>query len=322
MERNMETKHMTTFRQLFIGTLSAGAALLVSPLGAAADNHDPGVHAGRATVYKNLPSESLERITGSERIRKAAQGIQRGNTAPTEIWRALEHGERVECMSCIPYVAELLWDTHPKTREISAWWLRRRIFGVFGPGQVYSQVVDTLRTDQNENQRAYAAEALGEFLSGSGVKFVSAAIRTDSSAKVRKSATLALMRLNSQGQNGEIALAIEDADEDVRMAGLFASVRVNVFNGYSAVVSRISDPSARVRKRAAENLGVMRAADAVVPLVAITSPAAEPDATVRAAAVAALGKIADPGGKTAVQAATSDPNQFVRDAAIIALRRL
>ena len=32
----------------------------------------------------------------------------------------------------------------PKTREIAAWWLRRRIFGVFGPGEVYQQTVQTL----------------------------------------------------------------------------------------------------------------------------------------------------------------------------------
>ncbi len=315
----METKMNTNFRHVFIGALSAGAALLVSGLGSAADNAlDPSIHAGRATVYRNLPSESLEQTSTPDKIRK----VTLGNSAPTEIWRTLEHGEKVECLSCIPYVSKLLWDSHPKTREISAWWLRRRIFGVFGPGQVYSQVVDTLRNDPSETQRAYAADALGEFLSGSGVKFVSTAIRTDASAKVRKSATLALMRLNSQGTNGEIALAISDPDEGVRMAGLFASIRVNVFNDYAAVVSRISDPSSLVRKRAAENLGVMRAADAVVPLVAITSPLNESDPAVRAAAVAALGKIADPGGKAAAREALNDPNQFVRDAANIALRRL
>ncbi len=34
-----------------------------------------------------------------------------------------------------------------QTREIAAWWLRRRIFGVFGPGQVYQQTINTLATD-------------------------------------------------------------------------------------------------------------------------------------------------------------------------------
>jgi hypothetical protein len=253
----------TNFRHLLIGTLAAGAGLLVSALGAADTSAamDPGRHAGRASVYRNLPAESLEATTPPDRIKAVASG----RYAPTEIWRALEHGEKVECMSCIPEVSKLLWNNNAKTREISAWWLRRRIIGVFGPGQIYSQVVATLQTSPDETRRAYAADALGEFLSGAGVKYVSKAIREDSSAKVRKSAVMALMRLNSR---------------------------------------------------------VMRSADGVVALSAITSPETESNAGVRAAAVAALGKIADPGGKAAVQNALNDPNQFVRDAANIAMRRL
>ena len=52
------------------------------------------------------------------------------------IWQALEHGEKVECLDCIPAVEKLLYDGNAKNREIAAWWLRRRIFGVFGPGEV------------------------------------------------------------------------------------------------------------------------------------------------------------------------------------------
>jgi hypothetical protein len=316
----MEAVMKTNFRHLLIGTLTAGAALLVSGLGTAdtSEAMDPGRHAGRATVYRNLHAESLEATSSPAQIKR----ITGSNVAPTEIWRTLEHGEKVECLSCIPEVSKLLWNSHPKTREISAWWLRRRIIGVFGPGQIYSQVVATLQTSPDENRRAYAADALGEFLSGAGVKYVSKAIREDTSAKVRKSSVMALMRLNSQGQNGEVALAMSDTDENVQMAALYASVRINVFNDYAAVVRLVGSPAARVRKRAAENLGVMRSADAVVALSAITTPATESDAGVRAAAVAALGRIADPGGKAAVQNALGDPNQFVRDAANIAMRRL
>jgi hypothetical protein len=316
----MEAVMKTNFRHLLIGTLTAGAGLLVSALGAADTSAamDPGRHAGRASVYRNLPAESLEATTPPDRIKAVASG----RYAPTEIWRALEHGEKVECMSCIPEVSKLLWNNNAKTREISAWWLRRRIIGVFGPGQIYSQVVATLQTSPDETRRAYAADALGEFLSGAGVKYVSKAIREDSSAKVRKSAVMALMRLNSQGQNGEVAHAMSDSDENVQMAALYASVRINVFNDYAAVVRLVGSQAVRVRKRAAENLGVMRSADGVVALSAITSPETESNAGVRAAAVAALGKIADPGGKAAVQNALNDPNQFVRDAANIAMRRL
>jgi HEAT repeat protein len=59
-----------------------------------------------------------------------------------------------------------------------------------------------------------------------------------------------------------------------------------------------------------------------VGLIALTAPAAESDPQVRASAVHALGQIADPAAKEAVLAAQNDPNQFVKDAAKIALRRL
>src|SRR5688500_14398069 len=98
---------------------------------------DLRAHAGRAIGYQQLDRASLESVTTPARLMRVAQG----GFAPTEIWRALEHGERVECLDCIPYVSKLLLDDDAKTREISAWWLRRRVFGVFGPGEVYSQMV-------------------------------------------------------------------------------------------------------------------------------------------------------------------------------------
>ncbi|HVZ31376.1 MAG TPA: hypothetical protein VG963_03065, partial [Polyangiaceae bacterium] len=116
--------------------------------------------AGRSTVYQEVDTASLESVTTPAHL-KAVAG---GGFAPTEIWRSLEHGEKVECLDCIPMVSKLLFDNNQKTREISAWWLRRRIFGVFGPGEVYSQMVATLAdSGQSETRRSYAAQALGEF---------------------------------------------------------------------------------------------------------------------------------------------------------------
>jgi len=244
------------------------------------------------------------------------------STAPTEIWRTLEHGERVECLGCIPSVAKLLYSSNRKTREIGAWWLRRRIFGVFGTGQVYEQTLQTVQKDGSEQRRAYAAEALGEFLLASGIPVVAKAATQDSSTMVRVAAVRALDRLNNQGPGGELASAISDPAVDVRMAALEAAVHVHVFTRIDAVVGRLSDNDADVRRRAAEALGNMRATDAVIGLIAITAPDREPDARVRTAAVAALGRIADPSAKEALQAAEGDPNALVRSMATIALRRM
>lgn len=296
------------------------ASLCAVSLGAASSDSDPNhVYTGRAEVYRHIPATSLESLSTPEAIR----AVSMPNVAPTKIWRVLEHGERVECLDCIPHVAKLLYADHPKTREISAWWLRRRIFGVFGPGEVYSQVVDTLKDPAaSEQQRAYAAEALGEFLTHAGLEPVAEAAVSDPSPRVRLSAVRALRRLGHAGPKGELAQAMADADEKVRMAALDASVGLNNFRDMAAVIARLDDDSAQVRRRAAQILGSSRVRDAVSALSPRTSPDTEPDARVRAAAVYALGQIGDPAGKAAVQAAREDSDRFVRDAARIALRRL
>lgn len=307
-----------TFIHTILGSLAALATVLASGA-VVADSAPKNVLSGRAKVYQNLDPGSLENPTSPAMIAKVADG----NLAPTEIWARLEAGESVECLSCIPVVSKLLYDGNARTREISAWWLRRRIFGVFGPGQVYQQTLQAVADQsKSEQKRAYAAEALGEFLAGAGVAPLAKAATTDPSAMVRKSAVHALWRINSQGPNGELATAMKDADEGVRLEALYAATRVNVFTGVASVAGLLGDQAPRVRKRAAEALGTLRSKDAVMGLVALTSANQEADATVRAAAVASLGKIADPAAKGAVQAAQNDPNQFVRDAAAIALRRL
>lgn len=282
-----------------------------------ADDETRNVHDGRASVYQHLHPDSLEDLSTPASIK----AVTMGNVSPSRIWKVLEHGERVECLDCIPGVKRLLWNNNAKTREIAAWWLRRRIFGVFGPGEVYPEVVTTLHQSSDERQRAYAAEALGEFLVHAGVKHVAQALVEDTSPMVRLSAARALTRLNHQGPNGELAAALSDSDTNVRLAALEGALRIHVFTGVDSIVKLIDDPSYEVRRRAARTLGAMRASDAVVGLILLTSPDSEPEASVRAAAVAALGRIADASSRDAVSAALDDPDQYVRDAARIALQR-
>jgi HEAT repeat protein len=317
---------ITTFRSFKTAVSIAAASFLAAGAGIAGAGAAPpatptyveSVHAGRAAVYQQLPENSLEQVSTSDRITAVAGG----NVAPTEIWTALEHGEKVECLDCIPDVATLLYDGNRKTREISAWWLRRRVFGVFGPGEVYSQTLDTLQKDSSEARRAYAAEALGEFLLVDGVAPVASAAVNDTSAMVRASSVRALERLNTEGPAAELATAIADAAPEVRLAALGAATRINVFSRVDAVVARLSDESPDVRRRAADVLGTLRASDAVVGLIALSKPENESDPRVRIAAVSALGKIADPSAHGAVADAESDPDALVQSVARIALRRL
>src|SRR5512138_1403314 len=95
-----------------------GTLLLASGAGAA----EPNVHSGRAAVYKQLETDSLEALSTPEQIMKFKAP---STVAPTQIWKVLEHGEKLECPGCVPVVSKLLYNSNPKTREISAWWLRR-----------------------------------------------------------------------------------------------------------------------------------------------------------------------------------------------------
>ena len=103
---------------------------------------------------------------------------------------------------------------------------------------------------------------------------------------------------------------------------LHAATRINSFLDVEAVVALVSDPSALVRRRAAETLGVMKAEDAVAGLIALTSPDQESDAAVRGAAVWALGQIGNAEARDAILAAQEDSDPFVRNSANIAGRLL
>jgi len=303
---------MTTKMKSFVKSSVVLGALLVA---AGASAEERNVTAGRAELYKQLAPESLETVSTPAQISK----LGAPNLAPTTIWKVLEHGEKLECLACVPVVSKLLYNSHPKTREIAAWWLRRRIFGVFGPGQVYQQTLNALGdSGETESHRVYAANALGEFLSMSGVPALSKAVTTDESPKVRVAAVSALERLNSSGANGELASALGDADENVQLAALHAATRINSFTSVEAVVGLIGDPSNLVRRRAAETLGVMKAADAVAGLMVLAAETDESDAPVRAAAVWALGQIGDPVAADVILAAQHDSDASVRSAAKVA----
>ena len=304
-----------------ISTLVKSSVVFGTLLVSSAANADTtgDVTSGRAEIYKQLAPQSLEALSTPQEISK----LGAPNIAPTHIWKVLEHGEKLECLACVPVVSKLLYNANPKTREISAWWLRRRIFGVFGPGQVYEQTLNAL-ADKNETEshRVYAANALGEFLYLGGVSALSKAIIQDDSSAVRTAAVAGLERLNSSGTNGELSLAFKDADSGVQLAALHAATRINSFADVASVVGLISDPSSLVRRRAAETLGVMKAADAVAGLMALASPDPESAAAVRAAAIWALGQIGDPAAQDVILEAQHDSDVSVRSAAIVSARLL
>jgi hypothetical protein len=274
---------------------------------------DSNAH-GFASVYGVVPPDQAEFISTSAAIKSAA-----ASGAPTAVWEALEHGERVECLDCIGAVSPLLYDANAKTREIAAWWLRRRMFGVFGPNEVYQQTIQTLASDADPVRRMYAAYALGEFLAAPGVAACAAAIG-DKDARVRAAAASALGRLNNDG-GGALTLALSDSVSDVKLAALASAASINVFSGAAALAAVTRDADANVRRRAVEVLDALRVTDAVVPVVALAQ--GDTDPTVRAAACHALGTFGDMSARAVLTSlSTGDSNGFVRDQAKFALLRL
>ena len=295
-----------------IATLALACASLVSS-GDATANTSENI-AGTQRIYGNIPPDQIEHLSTGDRIKSVA-----ASGSMMAIWETLEHGERVECLDCIPSVEPLIYDANPRTREIAAWWLRRRVFGVFGPGQVYERTVQTLRTDTDPVRRAYAASALGEFLALPGIDACAAAVERDNDPNVRAAAVTALGRLNDDGK-GALSKALGDADARVKVAAIKSAGRINQFKDAPAVARLAADGDPAVRRNAAELLGALRAPEGIDGLIAL---AKDPDANVRNAACHSLGALHDPRARAVLEdVSKSDANTLVRDQALIALRRL
>jgi len=274
-----------------------------------------GTAQGDVKPYQGVPADQAEAITSPEHIISVVQ-----SGAPTAIWQALEHGEVVECLQCIGYVAPLLYDVNAKNREIAAWWLRRRIFGVFGKGEVYSQTVNTLASDPSPMRRAYAASALGEFLVLTGVAPVAHALVNDKDAGVRAAAASALGRLNDDG-GGALAKAFSDSDSTVRTAAFVAAGKINSFTDVAAAVAVTGDSNTIVRRVGVELLDQMGATDAAEAVLKLAQT--DSDSEVRLVACNALGAIGDASMVGALNAISqNDVNLQVQDQARIASLRL
>lgn len=306
----------STILKLAMGTfLAAATALATTDAGATNPRPVTPSGAGFQGVYGSIPADQAEFLSSPDAIKSAVL-----SAAPTKIWETLEHGEYVECLDCIPLVSPLLYDANAKNREIAAWWLRRRIFGVFGSGEVYEQTINTIATDSDPMRRVYAANALGEFLIGAGVPSVAQALLHDGDPRVRAASASALGRLNDDGA-GALGAAMADSDPGVKLAALGAAGRINSFSSIAQVAALTTDPTPEVRRRAVEVLDGLHATDTIAVVAAAAQK--DSDARVRAAACHALGVFGD---SSVLQVLTNlsqnDPDQFVRDEASIALKRI
>ncbi len=239
------------------------------------------------------------------------------SASPTAFYAMLEYGERVECFECIPLLADkLLSSDNAQTREISAWWLRRRSFGL---GPIMVRMRQVIETDTDPVMRSRAAEALGEFLDPHAVPSLEKAVMEDESTDVRRAAVRALGRLNAVAGLSALTASLGDKDASVRKAALEQVTKVNFFADDVALLARLADEDAAVRRAATQLAGERRIADAVDPLMGLLMTDESPQ--VRQAAAISLGRIGGSDAREALRDAQKvEDHDLVLGAIEVALR--
>jgi HEAT repeat protein len=293
----MSTKH-------FVSKLSV-LALACVPFTVSADG---------ATEFVVYDRERGELSPGTEAPTSASMMAAIDEASPQGLTAMLEYGERVECLACIPKLQSKLLDSDSAaTREIAAWWLRRRPFGYARAAVAMRQ---TLESDRDDVRRARAAEALGEFLDAGGVPALEQAVLEDGAPGVRLAAVRALGRMNARAGHAVIAAAFEDEDASIRRAALDQVLRVSFFSECPAVIPKLEDSSADVRIRAAQIIGQLQLQAGREALEAVLAD--DESVPVRQAAAWALGKLG--GARQALIAAQeSESEPRVLDAVRVAL---
>ena len=286
----------------------ACASLALGHATPTADNATENI-GGTQAIYGNIPPDQIEFLSTGDRIKSVA-----ASGSMMAIWETLEHGERVECLDCIPSVEPLLYDTNPRTREIAAWWLRRRVFGVFGKGEVYERTLQTLANDAGSEAPRLRGQRARRVPRRAGHRRLRGGDRARRRPERPRRGGDGARSAQRRRQRRALARRSRDADARVKLAALALGRPHQRVHGRRRP-SRASPATATrsVRRRAAELLGSMRATDAVDGLIAL---AKDPDANVRNAACHALG--ADPRRTRAGRPRgprQNDPDGLVRDQA-------
>lgn len=229
----------------------------------------------------------------------------------------LEYGERVRCEDCVPLLyAKVLASDDASVRELSAWWLRRQPFAA---PIVLGKLRKIVKSDADAEQRARAAEALGEMMDPHALPELTDAALEDKAVRVRAAATRALARLNSEAAGATFADVLADKSAEVRLAALEVLIRVRSFTDVDALVPLLDDTDVNVRMRAARLCGELRVRKAEKPLVQRLK--GDPARQVRSAAAWALGRIGGAAGHDAIRAAArQETDDSVLDTLEIAQR--
>lgn len=243
------------------------------------------------------------------------QAVASGST--DAIIAEVERTENLICDECIQEMTYLTADNRYPVRQVAAWWFAKRP-GL--KGVMISQMDDDLATGNSTLVRN-AADFLGTVKDYKSLALLGTAF---SHPGLSVEAKLAIVR--AVGYMAHVAgdpilqTAMADADPSVRAAAVDAWRDVLQQSSVAPVEPLLGDADAHVRAEAATVVGAYRDAAAHAALEQLVVH--DQSAIVRRNAAWALGRIASPDSRAALQTASQDASGLVRGVAKAALAQL
>jgi HEAT repeat protein len=235
----------------------------------------------------------------------------------------LERAEHLVCPACVPLVRPLLDHPDRGVRQVAAWWLVRR-----GLGRDLLAVMTERLSGGDALAARNAADVLAELRLPEAVAPLGAAVGDPTLAlDARLAAVRALGAIGAESALAPLGRALASSEAPVRAAAVAGLREVRGFRDPSAAVPLLGDADESVRAQAALTVGATRDMAAgtagVAALVKLVS--SDPSARVRKKAAWALGEIGAPSslaGPALARAARDDRDPLVRSLAGAAQTRL
>jgi HEAT repeat protein len=217
----------------------------------------------------------------------------------------LERAEHLVCPQCVRMVRPLLDHQDRRVRQVAAWWLGRR--------GLQNELYDTMNArlaGSDPIAARNAADVLGSLRMRLAIQPLGRLLvdsngapeaRGAAARAVRAAALESLRELRGEPDPALAVPLLGDADEDVRVQAIYTIGHARgkaltgpagetAVRGLAAVVT--SDPSARVRKKAAWALGEIGAPVSLAGPALSQAAAKDSDPLVRSLAGASQGKLA------------------------------